>query len=351
MSISNDLSNQQGLRVNVSGNLIVISRCCDYSGVASGVGLGDRGEIQSFSDSSRARLRKYLRETDAAYQSMVTLTYPANGGVDGCTAKNDLRRFLQELRRATKSNTDKWSCFWFLEFQKRGAIHFHILCTHFYHYEWIAKKWYDICGTNDPGHLLAGTRIEKIRAGRNGIASYCAKYAAKFDQKLIPEGFGWVGRFWGVSGYRKRVSAATYIPPGLEGRKLVKNGLDRLKTFIKSDKCRNLTKLMPNLPKNVQIYAIKEGGQSRKWIKEVKLIELYLSIVLKRDPNFEDEIEELYDPMITNADFMFEEGDYSECGSVTTNQTGQNHELTVKMMPVESFAEWLVRVETGKSYV
>lgn len=348
MSISNnDERVQQGVRINVTGNLIIVSRCNSYSGVCTGLGLGNRGEIQSFSDSSRARLRKYLRETLADYKSMVTLTYPRDCGIDGVASKDHLRRFLQELRRATKSNREHWSAFWFLEFQKRGAIHFHILCTHFYHYEWIAKKWYDIVGSGQEVHLQAGTRIEKIRAGRNGISSYCAKYAAKFDQKLIPDGFGWVGRFWGVSGYRDRLSAATYITPGLEGRKLVENGLQRIKSVIQGPKSREISKLMPNLPPGIKIYSISDRGLIPKLIREVKLIEMYCAIVEKREPNFEDDIEELYDPMITNADFMLEEGDYSWSGSVTTNQNGINQEHTLRKTPVESFAEWLDRVGTG----
>lgn len=348
MSITNnEQSIQQGVRINVSGNLIIVSRCHSYSGVCTGLGLGDRGEIQSFSDSSRARLRKYLRETRADYKSMVTLTYPRDCGFDGSASKEHLRRFLQELRRGTKHGTDKWSAFWFLEFQKRGAIHFHILCTNFYHYEWIAKKWYDIVGSGQEDHLQAGTRIEKIRAGRNGIASYCAKYAAKFDQKLIPEGFGWVGRFWGVSGYRDRLSAATYITPGLEGRNLVKNGLQRIKKIISGPKSREISNLMKDLPPGIKIYSISDRGMIPKLIREVKLIELYCAIVEKREPNFEDEIAELYDPMITHADFMLEEGDYSWSGSVTTNQNEASLETTLRKMPGESFAEWLGRVGTG----
>ena len=84
-----------------------------------------------------------------------------------------------------------------------------------------------------------------------------------------------------------------------------------------------------------------------KLIREVKLIELYCAIVEKREPNFEDEIAELYDPMITHADFMLEEGDYSWSGSVTTNQNEASLETTLRKMPGESFAEWLGRVGTG----
>jgi hypothetical protein len=59
--------------------------------------------------------------------------------------------------------------------------------------------------------LLAGTRIESIRSGRKGISAYAAKYAAKQVQKVVPDDFGWSGRFWGVSGYRMTMSADTYM--------------------------------------------------------------------------------------------------------------------------------------------
>jgi len=100
-----------------------------------------------------------------------------------------------------------------MEFQERGAIHFHLFTTNFYPKEWVARSWYEICGTDDTRHLHAGTRIEKIRSGRHGISAYASKYAAKQSQKVIPEKFGWSGRFWGVAGIRMRTSADVFLTP------------------------------------------------------------------------------------------------------------------------------------------
>jgi hypothetical protein len=43
------------------------------------------------------------------------------------------------------------------------------------------------------------------------------KYAAKMEQKTVPEGYESVGRFWGVAGLRSCVEAATVLPAGEVG--------------------------------------------------------------------------------------------------------------------------------------
>jgi len=147
---------------------------------------------------------------------MVTLTYPGFYPSNGATVKEHLRRFLQELKREHLRREDvpretKHSSFWFLEFQNRGAPHFHIFTTWAPDKEWVASRWYDIVASDDVRHLHAGTRTEYLRNGRAGAISYASKYAAKLDQKVVPENYENVGRFWGVSGNRATVSAATFV--------------------------------------------------------------------------------------------------------------------------------------------
>jgi hypothetical protein len=161
---------------------------------------------------------------------MVTLTYPNGWCLDGAEHKNQLRRFLQEVQRAYKRKFEKQvdleydeeteryikpntkhSAFWFLEFQKRGAPHFHIFlnwCPDMY---WVSKKWFEIVGSDDPSHALAGTRTETLKKGRAGTISYASKYAAKADQKVVPEQYLNVGRFWGIYGDRLTMAAATWV--------------------------------------------------------------------------------------------------------------------------------------------
>jgi hypothetical protein len=150
---------------------------------------------------------------------MVTLTYPESYSFDGRIIKEQLRRFMQELKRQADSHrgrtdnvaVDDYSAFWFLEYQKRGAPHFHIFTTHRYDKNWIADTWFRIVGSEDLRHKKAGTRIEKLKSGRRGACSYALKYAAKLEQKDPPEWIKNCGRFWGVSGNRECVAADTLL--------------------------------------------------------------------------------------------------------------------------------------------
>lgn len=180
-----------------------------------------RGDIVAFSNGAAGRMRRYLSSCDAMYRNMVTLTYPAGYPLDGRTCKDHLRRFIQESRRFLfgRSATAKqvlnlgFSVFWFLEFQERGAPHFHLFGTHDLPKEWVSHTWWRIVGSDDIRHLHAGTRIERLRGGRSGSVAYAVKYAVKLAQKVVPEWFRNVGRFWGVSGLRSCVAAATVVHP------------------------------------------------------------------------------------------------------------------------------------------
>jgi hypothetical protein len=186
-----------------------------------------RGRVRGFSDRSASRMARYLRCCEADYRTMLTLTYP--GSSDGWhRCKAHLRSFSERLKRAiaarnrTVGHDDgrgAFSAFWFLEFQKRGAPHFHIFTTHDFDKEFIARCWYEIVGSNDERHLAAGTRVERIRSGRNGTIAYARKYAAKREQKTLPTMFesAGIGRFFGVFGSREIVEAATILT--LEGKK------------------------------------------------------------------------------------------------------------------------------------
>ena len=189
-----------------------------------------RSTIVGFSAGSAVRMRRYLRECRPDYTKMVTLTYPNGFNIDGTEHKNHLRRFLQEIQREYKrrfekqlelefdEETEKYikprtkhSAFWFLEFQKRGAPHFHIFLNWSPDKYWISKKWFDIVGSDDPSHALAGTRVEVLKRGRAGTISYASKYAAKAEQKVVPDQYLNVGRFWGIYGDRLTMAATTWL--------------------------------------------------------------------------------------------------------------------------------------------
>ena len=88
---------------------------------------------------------------------------------------------------------------WVMEFQKRGAPHFHILVDKHIPHQDVAAMWYKIVSSGDEKHLKAGTRVSRIKNVKQVIC-YISKYLGKKNyQKVVPEGFENVGRFWGMS--------------------------------------------------------------------------------------------------------------------------------------------------------
>lgn len=210
-------------------------------------GLAGRGRITSFSQSSASRMRRYLRTCEADYQYFITLTYPFCYETDGKKSKQHLKVFIQRLKRYQQGvyHDVDWSAFWFMEFQQRGAIHYHLFTTSGLPIKVLSRIWYEICGTDDQRHLASGTNISKIRSGRHGMCSYVSKYASKAEQKEIPDNILNAGRFWGVSGLR--VSVAADILLSWHDRVdrdviRVKDDLKRaLISLVKDDKARKIS--------------------------------------------------------------------------------------------------------------
>lgn len=156
-----------------------------------------------FSKKSRQRLAFVASNTETAFRTMVTLTYPKDYPSNGKEVKRHLDAFLKWLRRETGG----MDYLWFLEFQKRGAPHYHIIYdTPFprtrpmqaaLRYR-VSCAWYRIVQSGDIKHLSAGCRTERIRS-EYGARNYCVKYAFKMKQKCVPEGYRNIGRLWGAS--------------------------------------------------------------------------------------------------------------------------------------------------------
>lgn len=172
-------------------------------GVVAGAGgirwtPSKRGAIEELSARARLRMLHTVKNSDVNWQSLICLTYPAEFPSDGRTVKANLNAFLTVMRRKFGEGV---SYLWFLEFQRRGAPHLHMFCD----VEpssalraWISVTWYRIVGSRDIRHLRAGTQWSKLRHD-DGAFRYAAKYACKPSQKMVPEGYRDVGRFWGAS--------------------------------------------------------------------------------------------------------------------------------------------------------
>lgn len=181
-------------------------------------------EILAWSRKSRANMVRRLVTLDYnpmlrdSVACMVTLTYP---GQWLCVAPNG-RAVKGHLRRFQKRYWKRWGvempAVWKLEFQRRGAPHFHLFtvippgCSDVHEFRlWVAKAWSEVIDHPDPEQrrlgLVAGTGVDVYEASKmtdpKRVAVYFTKHgllAGKEYQNQPPQEWketGSVGRFWG----------------------------------------------------------------------------------------------------------------------------------------------------------
>lgn len=183
------------------------------SGLAPRSGGGLRSEVTAFTRASKRRLL-FTARNFSGLEIMITLTYPADFPTDGRLVKNHWRRFRQWLIR-----NGAVTGLWVLEFQSRGAPHYHVFIRTPLDRDAVADAWYRIVGSTDPKHRAAGTRIERFRRPA-ALGGYVMKYAAKASQKDVPSGFEKVGRFWGTWG-QPQITRSIRVPQN-DGKHLVR---------------------------------------------------------------------------------------------------------------------------------
>lgn len=198
--------------------------------------------ITGWSRKSRARMIATLAELDyspimgtSERPAMITLTYPGDWlavAPDGETVKKHLTAFFKRFSRAWGRD---WRGVWKMEFQGRGAPHFHLLMSvplgiaqagkgrraavgdGETFARWLSLVWADIVGaTGEDGenHRVAGTGVDFAEGERARDPRRCAVYFAKHGifkdkeyQHDVPA--QWVktgksvGRFWGYRGLEK----------------------------------------------------------------------------------------------------------------------------------------------------
>lgn len=184
-----------------------------------------RGNITDFSRKSRQRLQRAFAVLDDKAMGLpvfITLTYPGEYSGNPAEWKRNLHAIKMAFVRAWPEITGYWR----LEFQKRGAPHFHLLVWNGPEIEveeifdtrkqakiwmavwpdrseqnrlvmeWLSATWYRIVKSGDEKHLAAGTKIEPMQSW-NGVSYYLTKYLCKLPEgSFVP--VDWVGRFWGV---------------------------------------------------------------------------------------------------------------------------------------------------------
>jgi len=221
---------------------------------APGPGGGRRGRVFGFTSGCRRRLMWRLAQVSCAADLpvFITLTFPDSALPMNCqTAKLHLSVFLKRLKRELPLAAG----FWRLEMKARksgdrpGELvpHFHLLIWNIpsvdwgvddrgrllsdYEWErdgagqirwefqnaslggalgdvvpepvlqwrtvqlweWVSVNWYQVVGTRDLKHCVAGSRVERVHSWR-GVMSYCSKYLSKVDD----ENAAVDGRSWGI---------------------------------------------------------------------------------------------------------------------------------------------------------
>ena len=213
---------------------------------------GDRAAIQRYSYKSRLRFLEELYAvnwdkipTDRIFE--VTFTYPGKYPTDG----REIKRHLDKLtKRLTRRFSDRggMAFAWKLEFQRRGAPHFHLLLVAGDVWkktelrDWFSQNWAEIVrewlvlhsgeslGTSDveySKHLSAGIELSGVRKNKMGMITYMAMYIgkgygkAKEYQHEVPPEFHQVGRWWGFRGDSERL-----IPKEVEAMLLTREQFD-----------------------------------------------------------------------------------------------------------------------------
>ena len=123
---------------------------------------------------------------------MVTLTYSKEYPKDGRIFKRHLDQFGKNLVFHGLMPT---SVLWVMEYQKRGAPHYHLFLPGFI--PWKAVQWCWKWAGGEYVSLESGTSCQAVENAR-----YALKYARKECQKIVPKWVIHPGRFWGIWGVR-----------------------------------------------------------------------------------------------------------------------------------------------------
>lgn len=177
---------------------------------------GKRRKVEKLSSQSLKRLAFLVTTSHVEFVSIITLTYGQVQPTNGIISKGHLDNFLRAMRRDFGS----FSYVWFLEFQKRGAPHYHILTTlsdcGSESRKKLARNWLrsqvELYSQNTNLSLSRMvkemSKVERVHSHqrsweeirkRDGAKFYVIKYASKKEQKTVPKHFQDVGRFWGNS--------------------------------------------------------------------------------------------------------------------------------------------------------
>lgn len=142
---------------------------------------------------SQARARKTIRHKLLMMEAdrLLTLTYRENQS-DISQAWSDLKKFS----RLMKSAFPDWQYVCVPEYQKRGAVHFHLAVSGFYKVDVVRAIWRQVVGEGNID-ITSPKQIDKNSWNPKRIALYLSKYISKQDSVE----------------FNKRRYSSTNIPP------------------------------------------------------------------------------------------------------------------------------------------
>lgn len=180
----------------------------------------------TWSDKSRAKMLERFSTLDftpfaeqASIIAFLTLTYPSDWLTVAPTSQSAKRHLSMLRKRFEREFSRPFFALWKMEFQRRGAPHFHLLApipkgSDFK--TWLSRTWTEIVNHPDAlersKHLQAGTGVDKAKGIAADTAQRISYYFSKHSsankglkeyQNTPPEEWveaGSVGRFWGYWG-------------------------------------------------------------------------------------------------------------------------------------------------------
>lgn len=131
-----------------------------------------RGTVRAFSNASRRRLIEAMARLDVTHTRTVFLTLTFSAIPAPSEAKRAFKAFIMRLRRKFPGA----SAFWRMEYQKRGSIHFHLLCFNmpYWSQKQIQYAW-ECCTGEDQSRVW----VKLLVGGKKQAMAYVSKYIAK----------------------------------------------------------------------------------------------------------------------------------------------------------------------------